>query len=133
LQGTFIEYEYIVTNDDLDIDKIIGRRKRKRLITLSLAGAKSISEYTSGSEIDAGVTVMAHDESGVDMYCFVCGSSDYGDVAVIFNPDRRTLFNMIGGFSPAVRTKYSELYEKVKPAELPDEDSEAEDTDKTEE
>ena len=36
LQGTSVEYEYIVTNDDLDIDKIIGRRKRKRLITVSL-------------------------------------------------------------------------------------------------
>ena len=123
LQGTFVEYEYIVTNDDLDIDKIIGRRKRKRLITVSLAGAKQIGEYSSGDEIDASVTVMAHDQTGVDMYCFVCGTKDYGDVAIIFNPDKRTLYNMIGGFSPAVKNKYSELYAKLKPA-VPQEDEE---------
>ena len=28
-----IEYEYIVTNGDLDIDKIIARRKRKRIFS----------------------------------------------------------------------------------------------------
>ena len=44
IQGTFIEYEYIVTNDDLDIDKIIGKRKRKRLITVSLRSVKEIAE-----------------------------------------------------------------------------------------
>lgn len=117
LQGTFVEYEYIVTNDDLDIDKIVGKRKRKRLITVSLSGAKEIFEYTSGSEISSDVTVMAHDETGVDMYCFICGTKEYGDVAVIFNPDKRTLYNMIGGFSPAVKAKYTELYEKVTPAD----------------
>ena len=30
-----IEYEYIVTNGDLDIDKIISRRKRKRIFSAS--------------------------------------------------------------------------------------------------
>ncbi len=28
-----IEYEYIVTNGELDVDKIMGRSKRKRLVT----------------------------------------------------------------------------------------------------
>ena len=32
----FVEYEYILTNFDLDIDKIIGRRKRKRLPLLRI-------------------------------------------------------------------------------------------------
>ena len=121
-KGTFTEYEYIVTNDDLDIDKIIGRRKRKRLITVSLKEAKSLEEYKEGDEIEADITVMAHDETGDGMCCFVCGTKQYGDVAILFNPDERTLYNMIGGFSPSVRAKYSELYEKVKPA---DEESEA--------
>ncbi len=124
IQGTFTEYEYIVTNDDLDIDKIVGKRKRKRLITLSLREAKSIGEYVSGSEVPADVTVMAHDETGTDMYCFVCGTKEYGDVAVIFNPDGRTLYNMIGGFSPAVKTKYAELYEKLAPEDENESESE---------
>ena len=31
-----IEYEYILTNSDLDIDKIVGKSRRKRLISLNL-------------------------------------------------------------------------------------------------
>lgn len=29
-----VEYEYIVTNGEMDIDKIIAKRRRKRLITV---------------------------------------------------------------------------------------------------
>lgn len=115
MQGTITEYEYIVTNDDLDIDKITGRRKRKRMVTVSLSGVKSIAEYVPGSEINADVTVMAHDESGINMYCLISNIKEYGDVAVIFNPDDRTLYNMIGGFSPKVKNEYTELYKRVAP------------------
>ncbi|MBO6301036.1 MAG: hypothetical protein J6N15_01190 [Ruminiclostridium sp.] len=127
LQGTITEYEYIVTNDDLDIDKITGRRKRKRLMTVSLRDGKELSEYVSGSEINADITVMANDETGVDMYCFICGTEKYGDVAIIFNPDKRTIYNMIGGFAPAVKQKYRDLYDSLAPqfAETEDDDNES--------
>ena len=117
IQGTFVEYEYIVTNDDLDIDKIIGKRKRKRLITVSLRSVKEIAGYTPDKEITADVSVIAHDESGIDMYYVISETEKYGDLAVIFNPDKRNLYNMIGGFSPAVKSRYSELYRQVAPAD----------------
>ncbi|MCR4780032.1 MAG: DUF6106 family protein [Ruminiclostridium sp.] len=126
LQGTSVEYEYIVTNDDLDIDKIIGRRKRKRLITVSLSKVQELAELKSDGSVNADVTVMAHDETGTDMW-YLCADTDkYGRLAVIFNPDRNTLYNMIGGFSPAVRNRYSDLYKAVKP-ENKDEEQEPED------
>ncbi len=31
LSGVNVEYEYIITNNEMDIDKIIGRRKRKQI------------------------------------------------------------------------------------------------------
>ena len=37
LKGIGVEYEYIVTNNELDIDKIVGKRKRTRLITVDLS------------------------------------------------------------------------------------------------
>ena len=122
IQGTFIEYEYIVTNDDLDIDKIIGKRKRKRLITVSLRSVKEIAEYTGDKAVNADVSVIAHDETGVGMFYIVSESDKYGDLAVIFNPDKRTLYNMIGGFAPAVRAKYNELYEQVAPSDAEKDD-----------
>ncbi len=132
LQGTSIEYEYIVTNDDLDIDKIIGKRKRKRLVTVSLKTVQEIAEYRKDTTIDADVTVMAHDETGTDMW-YLCADTDkYGKLAVIFNPDRNTLYNMIGGFSPAVRNRYSDLYKAVKP-ENKEEEQETEEPEAPEE
>lgn len=117
LQGTSVEYEYIVTNDDLDIDKIIGKRKRKRLVTVSLKTVTEIGEYRSGERIESDVTVMAHDETGIDMWYLYADTAKYGKLALVFNPNNNTLYNMIGGFAPAVRNKYTELYAKVKPAE----------------
>ncbi|MBP5606115.1 MAG: hypothetical protein J6X60_11325 [Ruminiclostridium sp.] len=113
LRGTSTEYEYIVTNDTFDVDKITGRRKRKRLITVSLSEGKTIGEYAAGTSIDAEITVMAHDETGEGLYYFVCGTKEYGDLAIIFNPDSRTLYNIIGGFAPSVRMNYNELYNKL--------------------
>ena len=35
-----IEYEYIVTNSELDIDKIMSKRGRKRLVTVDMHDVK---------------------------------------------------------------------------------------------
>lgn len=126
LQGTSVEYEYIVTNDDLDIDKIIGQRKRKRLITISLRTVTEIGELKSGESVNSDITVMAHDETGTDMWYLYADNEKYGKVAVIFNPDSHTLYNMIGGFTPAVRNKYTELYAAVKPEDADTDDGETE-------
>lgn len=131
LQGTTVEYEYIVTNDDLDIDKIIGKRKRKRLVTVSLKTVTEIGEYKSDYRLDSDVAVMAHDETGVDMWYLYADTAKYGKLALVFNPDKNTLYNMIGGFAPSVKNKYKELYEKVKPEDT--EDTEIGETDTPEE
>ena len=133
LQGTSVEYEYIVTNDDLDIDKIVGKRKRKRLVTISLKTVTEIGEYRSDESLDSEVAVMAHDETGSDMWYLYADTAKYGKLALVFNPDGNTLCNMIGGFAPSVKNKYKELYEKVKPAEDTENDSESGETDTPEE
>ncbi len=133
LQGTSVEYEYIVTNDDLDIDKIVGKRKRKRLITVSLKTVTEIGEYKSGERLDGDVTVMAHDETGIDMWYLYADHPKYGKLALVFNPDNNTLYNMIGGFAPSVKNRYKELYGKVKPAEDTENDSESGEKDTPEE
>ena len=117
MRDTFSEYKYIVTNDDLDIDKIIGKRKRKRLITVSLRSVKSIEPYESGSTVNSNVVVMAHDETGEDMYVLICDHKSYGETAVVFNPTKRTVSNIVGGMSPEIKKKYAELC-------IPEEDDE---------
>ncbi len=59
ISGMNVEYEYIVTNNELDIDKIIGRRKRKRMITLDLSKANDFGAYPYDGDIEADTTVHA--------------------------------------------------------------------------
>lgn len=43
-----IEYEYIVTNGDLDIDMIIAQRKRKRIFSGNCKDFEIVAKMTSG-------------------------------------------------------------------------------------
>ncbi|MCM1299024.1 MAG: DUF6106 family protein [Firmicutes bacterium] len=91
--GTFTEYEYIVTNNDLDIDKIVGRRKRKRLITVKLSNVSEWGEY-GGNTVAADATVIATDGRGQKDYYLTAKHDKYGKVAVIFTPIEETLVNI---------------------------------------
>lgn len=52
LLGNFnIEYEYILTNNDLDIDKVIGKRKRKRMISLDVSTAEAFAPYPAENDV----------------------------------------------------------------------------------
>ena len=84
-----IEYEYIVTNGTMDIDKIIGKRKRKRMITLDLSAAEAFAPYPSEEDIKADATVFASSGGEKDAYYLVTTHSSYGKVKVIFNPNEK--------------------------------------------
>ncbi len=59
ITGTSCEYEYIVTNGEIDIDKIIAKRKRIRLITAKASAFEAFGEYENAPETDSGVTVVS--------------------------------------------------------------------------
>lgn len=105
MQGLNVEYEYIVTNDDLDIDKISGKRKRKRLISVDLKSVDEFYPYLNDTELHTDVTVLAEDGTGYDMWYIYIETESSGKVAIIFNPDERTRKNIIGGLNPMVRAK----------------------------
>ncbi len=88
LLGNFnIEYEYIVTNNEMDIDKIIGRRKRKRMITVDFQRAEDFAPYAADNDVKADATVHAYSGSDKDAYYLLVTHKDYGMVKVIFNPN----------------------------------------------
>ncbi len=107
--NTFVEYEYIVTNNDLDIDKIVGRRKRKRLITVSLASVTQWGEY-KGDTINADATVIATDGRGQGDYYLMAQHNKYGKVAVIITPIEETLINI--NFAVPYNVKKKDLTQK---------------------
>lgn len=86
---TNVEYEYIITNNEMDIDKIIGRSKRKRMITVDLSQAEEFAPYPPADSVSADVTVHASTGLEEDAFYLVTKHSAYGTVNLIFNPCKK--------------------------------------------
>lgn len=92
-----IEYEYIVTNGDLDIDKIISKRKRKRIFSANCREFDIVSKVKSNSfsqsvqsiknRIDASSSI-----DSPDAY-FITLNYKGEKTLVIFEPNERMLNN----------------------------------------
>lgn len=91
IKNRYVEYEYILTNSEMDIDKIYAKRRRKRVISVDFRHidicAKTddpiySAEYknTTPSKI-----IDASGESENDVY-FVDFPGEGGKVRVIFQP-----------------------------------------------
>lgn len=92
-----VEFEYVVTNGDLDIDKIVSRRKRKRIFSASCKDFDIVARVSSSgfalaaqntkTRIDASSTPTSPD-------AFYITLNYKGErTIVIFEPDERMLNN----------------------------------------
>lgn len=100
-----IEYEYIITNGEMDIDKIIGKRKRKRMITLDLKSAEDFAPYPPEEDKSADTTVHASNGLEQDAYYLIVNHSGYGLVKLIFNPNEKTREAITQELPNALRVK----------------------------
>ncbi|MBP8989328.1 MAG: hypothetical protein KBG64_03810 [Clostridia bacterium] len=92
------EYEYIVTNGDLDIDMIVNRRRRKRVFTGKAREFEVMAKVNSDDyrEAQKGKYVLLDCSESIqspDNWFFI---TDYKGqrTMVIFAPDERMLKNM---------------------------------------
>lgn len=86
-----VEYEYIFTNGDLDIDKIMGQRKRKRLATIDVSTLLQFGKITDEKRAEIlsseHTVIDASDNLGTDEdYYLECKHKNYGMLYVIFTP-----------------------------------------------
>ncbi len=86
------EFEYSITNGELDIDCIIAQRRRKRLCSLTCSKVESYGVYHPeklvGRKFDH--TVMAAPALNMeDNFYFIYRSKKYGTTLVVFHPDER--------------------------------------------
>ena len=83
-----IEFEYCVTNDDLDIDKIINKQKRKRLETIKIKNIVSMAPVGSPNLMDITGRKITNITSGYPdrkIYCMVYGA----EKAILFEPNKK--------------------------------------------
>ena len=88
ISGFNIEYEYSITNGEIDIDKIIAKRKRVHMLTAEVKSFTAFGKYESVNDSFSGTTVKA---DGADEEAFFAEfkSEDYGETRLIFSPDEK--------------------------------------------
>ena len=90
------EYEYIVTNGEIDIDKIIAKRKRVRLMTAKVSAFEAFGEYEGAPDTDDSVTVVSavgYNESDAETKTYYADFKhpSAGDVRLIFCPEEKVV------------------------------------------
>lgn len=87
-----VEYEYSITNGDIDIDRIVARRKRKRVVSVSGQKIEAVGVYNpaewANRAVDRRVSAAPCDtDEGVRYFTY--HSKKRGHTLVIFAPDDR--------------------------------------------
>ena len=94
ISGMSVEYEYILTNGEIDIDKIIAQRKRKRLIsvhskTFESFGPYKMAEHANRNYDNRILACESEDSEGV--YYATFRHRTLGHCLLVFNPDERII------------------------------------------
>lgn len=84
-----VEYEYIITNGTMDVDKIINRSSRKRILSFDLAGVSKIEKYNPNAPTNPKSLVIACNTNDTDAYFMVAEREGKGNVELVFAPDER--------------------------------------------
>jgi len=94
-----LEFEYIVTNGEMDVDKIIAQRKRKRLVTIKFREmeimAPANGNHKNEFENKAIKVTLDASSSVTDKgtYFIIARTVQRGKIRLIFNPDARIIKN----------------------------------------
>ena len=84
----YVEYEYILTNGEVDFDKITAQRSRKRLATIRLSEATEFAVFDPDKDIDGADTYVyatANDPEQTD-YVLRVKHESLGDTVIDFTP-----------------------------------------------
>ncbi len=90
ISGMNVEYEYTFTNGELDIDKIIGQRKRQNLITVDAGKFEDFDKVTADTpDREQATLVLCSDNTGVGEYYADLITEEYGETRIIFTPSEK--------------------------------------------
>lgn len=95
MQSSYIEYEYAFTNGELDVDKIIAKKKRKPLISVEVSTFTAFGKYTEDIDESEDMTVViGSDNIASHEYYADFQHEVYGLTRLVFAPDEKILDNI---------------------------------------
>lgn len=83
-----VEYEYIITNDEMDVDKIQGKEKRRRLATFNLRQVVEAGVYNAAAE-----KRLENKSFGTKLYC--CNPADENQLYLITRHAKKGLMLVV--------------------------------------
>lgn len=94
-----VEYEYSVTNGELDVDQITAQRKRKRLVSINCKQVEAFGRYKAaehqGKSYQTKLYLCDHIDNPDLWYC-VTRLKESGQTLVVFNASQK----MLDGIKP---------------------------------
>ena len=82
-----VEYEYIITNGILDIDKITNKSSRKRIISVDLGGVTRLEKFNANAIVNTKDTVFTCDKDDPNAYLVTAEKSGQSAVSFVFSPN----------------------------------------------
>ena len=134
--GLYVEYEYAVTNSNITIDKISGKRSRKRIIsvdikrfnTLAKLKDSDVSNKNYRKIFKASITSDGDDVYAAEMHLDKFG----GDCLLLFSPNQKTIDAMMPHLRNNIRLQFKKAgIEKTKNNKQDIKSETKSDTDKT--
>lgn len=92
-----LEFEYILTNGEMDVDKIIARRKRKRLFSVKGKDFEIFAPYTESYKNDYNSQAIKKkfyalsSLASPDAYFAIFEHKEFGKTLLVFEPDDRMI------------------------------------------
>lgn len=110
VQNMEIEYEYTFTNGELDIDKIIAKKKRKELVSVSVGKFTAFGKYDDNvpEETDDMTVVLASNNIASGEYYADLNHDAYGSTRIIFCPEGKMLEQIKKSLPRALKAKMDE-------------------------
>ena len=86
-----VEYEYIITNGSVDIDKIIAQSSRKRIASFELSDVQSLEKYnlSSAQHENCEKVIVACNTDDENAYALKVAMKSGGNMLVVYAPNEQ--------------------------------------------
>lgn len=86
-----IEYEYIITNGTFDVDKIIAKSSRKRMMSFELSNVETLEKFNSNAMPSRQFKekIIACNLDDANAYYMIISEEGKGSSLLVFAPDER--------------------------------------------
>ena len=88
---TYVEYEYIFTNRDFDVDKIVAKSSRQRVLSFKVPSVQKYAKFNPLAPIPHSVQKVyyACDKNSEDAMYIIVPVVKEGTVMLVFEPNER--------------------------------------------